>query len=71
VPAGGNCYGWHCGKIIAVGSHTPLVAGDANIFWNITSDANGKLYALPERVARNTPENRRHDLAVLAIKQPA
>ena len=41
---GGNCYGWHCGKIIAVGSHTPLVAGDANIFWNITSDANGKLY---------------------------
>jgi len=41
---GGNCYGWHCGKIIAVDSHTPLVAGDANIFWNITSDAKGKLY---------------------------
>ena len=33
---GGNCYTLHCGKIIAVGSHTPLVAGDANIFWNIT-----------------------------------
>jgi hypothetical protein len=41
---GGNCYLLHCGQIIAVGSHTPLVAGDANVFWNITSDANGKIY---------------------------
>jgi hypothetical protein len=43
----GNCNDWvelSCGQITNVGSGEVLFTGDSDIFWNITSDANGNLY---------------------------
>jgi hypothetical protein len=44
---GGNCNYWvelYCGQIANVSSGEVLVTGDADIFGNIASDANGNLY---------------------------
>ena len=38
-----GCYFNHCGIIKGLGG-APLVSGNANIFWNLTSDAKGNLY---------------------------
>ena len=38
-----GCYFNHCGLIKGLGS-PPLVSGNANIFWNLTSDPKGNLY---------------------------
>jgi hypothetical protein len=47
----GNLYavdggGWYyrCGEVLNITSRTQLVGGYDPIFWNLTSDANGKLY---------------------------
>jgi hypothetical protein len=41
----GYCYQLNCGEIVRIlPTHQPLVTGTADIFGNITSDANGNLY---------------------------
>ena len=40
----GGCYFNHCGQIKALSGGPTLVSGNANIFWNLTSDVNGNLY---------------------------
>jgi len=43
TPETTNCFALYCGQIVSASGEV-LVTGDADIFENITSDANGKLY---------------------------
>ena len=40
----GGCYDYYCGSVLHVPSHNFLVTGSADIFDNLSSDANGNLY---------------------------
>jgi hypothetical protein len=52
----GSCYQNNCGKVVAVPSGTPLVSGNADIFANVTSDANGNLYGTTSTCGFRTPQ---------------
>lgn len=39
-----GCYTWNCGNIMKVSQREFLISGDADIFYNLSSDANGNLY---------------------------
>ena len=55
---GGDCnelVELYCGQIANVGSGQVLVTGDADIFGNIASDANGNLYGTTTTCGFNTP----------------
>ena len=40
----GGCNVWNCGEVLEVPSGRSLISGNADIFSNLTSDANGNLY---------------------------
>jgi hypothetical protein len=50
-----GCYGMNCGRVVAVPSGAVLVSGGANIFQNLTSDANGNLYGTTNTCGFGTP----------------
>jgi hypothetical protein len=50
-----GCYVGNCGNILKVSPHQPLVSGTADIFYNLTSDANGNLYGTTSTCGFGTP----------------